>query len=482
MRRPWRALPASALPRSVRARTTAAATVVVAIGFSVAAVLLLQTLHAALSRSQDDTARSRAYDLAVLATDGTLPAELAPAGDDGFIQVLDGSGAVLASTPNVAGRERLVPADAPLGEPAARTVRDVRDDADLEDYRVWSVTTSTPQGPVSVHVANSLELVSETVALVRGILLVGIPLVVALLGLATWVVVGRALRPVAAITAEVADISDADLDRRVPVPPGDDEIARLGRTMNAMLDRLARSSARQRAFAADASHELQSPLARLRTQLEVARAHPAGTNWQGLAPALLADSEEMERLVRDLLFLAQEDERPGAAGVGAVTGGGLVDLDDVVLEEAARVRATGRCEVATARVSAGPVRGSREELGRLVRNLLENAVRHAARRVEVSLSGVGDRVELVVRDDGPGIAPEHRDRVFERFVRLDGARSRDSGGSGLGLSIVAAIAARHGGTVQVEGGRREVDGSGASRWPDGAAFVVRLPAAEVSSP
>jgi signal transduction histidine kinase len=166
----------------------------------------------------------------------------------------------------------------------------------------------------------------------------------------------------------------------------------------------------------------------------------------------------MERLVRDLLFLARDEHSSAAPAT-------LVDLDDVVLEEVARLRPGTTVEVDTSAVTAAPVRGHRGDLGRLVGNLLANAARHAERRVVVSC-GVGPdgAVELAVADDGPGIDPEDRDRVFERFWRADAARS-DTGSTGLGLSIVRAIAERHGGSVRV------------ADVPEGARFEVRLPAA-----
>jgi signal transduction histidine kinase len=232
-----------------------------------------------------------------------------------------------------------------------------------------------------------------------------------------------------------------------------------------MLQRLEEARDRQQAFVADASHELQSPLTRLRTQLEVARGTPT-PDWDEVTTDLLADCGEMEALVRDLLFLARDD-----AGTGRVTAERveLVDLDDVVLEEAARVRSAARVEVSTTAVSAAPVRGSPDQLRRLSRNLLENAVAAASSRVEVSLRADGPGAVLVVEDDGPGIPADQRDRVFERFVRLDGARDRSSGGSGLGLAIVSSIARRHGGGAAVEdtpvGARLVVLLAG---WPDAA--------------
>jgi signal transduction histidine kinase len=443
---------------SVRVRITAAATLVVLLALAAASWLLLTTAERALRNSQDDAARARATELLGLAEAGRLPPRLPSLGDDAFAQVV-ADGRVVGASEGNGGRPPVTSYRPSSGETVVRTVRRVRDDADLEDYRVVAATGPSPSGPVTVYVATSVELVSETVATLRRLLLVGVPAVALVLGLVAWPVVGRALRPVEAIRAEVATITERDLLRRVPEPPGNDEVARLARTMNAMLARLDAATRRQRDFVADASHELQSPLTTFRTQLEVAMAHPGSTDWSALAGGLLADSQEMEALVRDLLFLAREDE-----------GGGepvdhLVDLDDLVLEEAARVRTASPVPIDTSAVSAAPARGSPEQLRRLVRNLLENAVRHAAAHVDVSLASAGGTVELAVGDDGPGVPPDEREHVFDRFVRLDTARARHGSGSGLGLSIVAAVAARHGGSVHVTDG---TDGAGAR-------FVVRLP-------
>lgn len=452
----------SAARGSVRLRTTAAATAVVLLTLAVGSWVLLSTLRSALADNQDDVARARADDLLTLAAAGRLPGRLPSVGDDGFVQVVSASGQVVAATPHVQGRPPVATFRPTTAAGTVGTVRGVRDDRDLEDYRVWAVRGDSPSGPVTVYVATSLELVSETVGTLRRLLLVGVPLVGLLMGVVTWWVVGRALRPVEAIRAEVTAISAGELDRRVPEPAGDDEIARLARTMNAMLGRLEAASRRERAFTADASHELQSPLSSFRTQLEVALAQTQGTDWPGVAHELLDGSQGMERMVRDLLFLAREDEDAAAAPQE------LVDLDDVVLEEAARVRATTSVEIRTVEVSAAPVRGNREQLVRLTRNLLENAVHHAARRVELSLTTSDGEVRMKVHDDGPGVPAPARDRIFDRFVRADDARSRQTGGSGLGLSIVAAVARRHGGAVEL---LDPLDGA------TGATFVLRLPSA-----
>ena len=450
----------SAARGSVRLRTTAAATAVVLLTLAVGSWVLLSTLRNALADNQDDVARARADDLLTLAAAGRLPDRLPSVGDDGFVQVVSATGRVVAATPHLQGRPAVATFLPTTRAGTVRTVRGVRDDRDLEDYRVWAVRGDSPSGPVTVYVATSLELVSETVGTLRRLLLVGVPLVGLLMGVVTWRVVGRALRPVEAIRAEVTAISAGELDRRVPEPSGDDEIARLARTMNAMMGRLEAASLRERAFTADASHELQSPLSSFRTQLEVALARSPGTDWPRVAHELLDGSQGMERMVRDLLFLAREDED------AAVAPQELVDLDDVVLEEAARARATSSVEIRTAAVSAAPVRGNREQLVRLTRNLLENAVHHAKRRVELSLTTTDGEVQMTVHDDGPGVPAAARDRIFDRFVRADDARSRQIGGSGLGLSIVAAVARRHGGAVEL---LDPPDGA------TGATFVLRLP-------
>jgi signal transduction histidine kinase len=182
-------------------------------------------------------------------------------------------------------------------------------------------------------------------------------------------------------------------------------------------------------------------------------------DWPAVAARALEEDERMEEMVTDLLDLARLDEFEEAAPVSSLP---EVDLDELVLDETLRPH---RSVIDTTRVSAGRVRGRSEQLARVVRNLLDNADRHARSRVSLSLQNGADTVELTVDDDGPGIAPEDRDRVFERFTRLDDGRARDAGGLGLGLSMVKTIVERHGGTVEV------VDAP-----IGGARFAVRLPA------
>jgi signal transduction histidine kinase len=333
------------------------------------------------------------------------------------------------------------------------------------------LTGQTPNGPANVIVATEMAQAEDTVSDLRRALAYGVPGVLALAGLLVWLLVGRALRPVEVIRSQVAAITDtASLDHRVGAPPIDDEVGRLAQTMNAMLDRLQRSAERQRRFVADASHELRSPLASTRAQLEVALSHPDTAVWEATAEDLLSENQRMERLVNDLLFLARSEERP--AGLAGAT---PLDLDDIVLAEAGRLRQRGRVQVDISRVSAGRVQGVGDHLTRVVRNLVENAERYAAGTVRLELrrvnaNGRGAQIQLVVSDDGPGVPRQHREHIFDRFIRLDDARSRPDGdyggGSGLGLAICREIVTTHGGRIWAD----EAKGGGAR-------FVVQIPVA-----
>jgi signal transduction histidine kinase len=261
-----------------------------------------------------------------------------------------------------------------------------------------------------------------------------------------WWLVGRTLRPVEAIRREVAGIGagGAGLDRRVPVPAGDDEVSRLARTMNGMLDRIEDAARRQQRFVADASHELRSPLARVRAEVEVDLAHPGGADPDATAASVLAEVVAMQHLVDDLLALARAD-----AGVDAGERG-PVDLDDLVDRQARRLRAAGRVAVDSRGVSAAQVVGDRDQLARAIGNVVDNAARHARTTVTLAVREDGGTAVVSVADDGPGIPPERRDDVFERFHRLDGARTAPAGGAGLGLAIAREIVVAHGGTIVVD--------------------------------
>jgi signal transduction histidine kinase len=429
---------------SLRLRTTVLALGIVGLALLVGGLALLAVLRHSLNISGDDVARARAVEIATLASAGNLPRVVHEPNEDDIVQVVDADRRVLSGT--LRGGTTPVTNFVPTGTtPAVHTVNDVPDDGlERDAYRVWALHADTAEGPVTVYIGTSLETVTDTMATVRHALLVGGAALLVLLVVATLAMINRALRPVERIRAQVAEISGGALDLRVPVPDSDDEIARLAETMNAMLDRLESASDLQRQFVADASHELQSPLASFRAQLEVSLAHPELTDWPETARLLAEDSARLEQLVRDLLFLAREDHGQPAAPHTPV------DLDDIVLDEAARLRSHCAVRIDTVEVSAAPVLGNRGDLARLVRNLVDNAAAHAASVVRLRLSTVDGTVCLVVEDDGPGVAPGEQKRLFDRFYRSDGARGRAEGGTGLGLAIAQAIAEDHAGRITIE--------------------------------
>jgi signal transduction histidine kinase len=444
-RRPW---------RSVRWRITIVATALVGITLAVAAYVLVT----AVERQLTDRAREDAS-TALDATAGELEAGQSieqitgylPGGP--YLQVFGPDGQEIS--PN--GREgaQLFALDANHHLVPVRGLRASR-------FAVVTRTVVKPEGSYTVVAASPLEEVRRSVQTLASSLWIGIPLLVLLVGVVTWWLVGRALHPVERMRQEVEEIRHTTLHRRIDEPATDDEVARLAHTMNDMLDRLDAAQQRQRQFVSDASHELRSPLATIRTTVEVASLHPQRADWPAVATTVLGESERLDELVADLLALAKLDETGNRGSPRRVQ---PVDLDDLVLTDVARLRALGYVMRAEG-VSAARVEGDPSQLARLVRNLLDNAARHAASVVIVTLSEDGGQAVLRVDDDGPGIAPEDRERIFERFTRGDEGRARHQGGAGLGLSLVKAIALAHGGTV-----------TAADAPAGGARFEVRLPLA-----
>ena len=435
-------------PRSLRVRVTVVASLAVLVVLAVASVGLVVAQREALVDALDETLDQRADEITALLRAGRPPAARHLAPEDVVVQLVEPDGTVLVSSPDLTGD---LPRDA--GSPSTVALPDTGEPARL--------VTAEADG-TTVLVAGSLEDVRESTTALAGSLLLAVPLSTAVLAGVVWWAVGRALRPVEAIRSRVEQISAADVDQRVPEPTAPNEIARLARTMNAMLGRLQRSAERQRRFVADAAHELRSPLARMRAELEVDRAHPDSADPAATRASVLDEAVTLQRLVDDLLLLARGDA--GALDVRA----GPVDLDDVVARQVAEHR--GGLPIDTRQVRPVQVRGDETQLRRAVANLLGNAVRHARSTVTVTLTEDDGRAVLTVADDGPGIPAEERDRVFERFTRLDDARSAD-GGAGLGLAIARDIAERHGGGLAL-----------ITSAPDGARFVFTLPGDGVSGP
>ena len=450
----------SASPPTIRLKTASAATLVVAVALFVAAVVFLSVMRRALENNVDNSAKTRAEEVALLTQKTRLTETLPDSGEKGaVIQVMSGDGKSIAASAQVLSGLRLSTLDPVLGDFETERRSDLSITGDQKDdpFHVVAFGAQTPSGSITVYVALGLDGVNETVASVKKILLLAFPMLLLVVAATSWVFVGAALKPVDLMQRLMAEIGDGDLSRRIPEPPADDEIGRLARGLNLMLGRLEKSSIRQRQFVADASHELQSPLAASLANLEVAIAHPLSTRWETLADSLVDENRRMTRLVSDLLFLAKSD-----SGVTAVEFTN-VDLDDLVRSEARRLQPRSSVRIGVRAVAPAEVWGNADQLARVARNLLENAARYATTRVTVELSSDETIATLVVQDDGPGIAAADRERVFERFARLDHSRSRQSGGSGLGLSIVKEIAEATSGTVGIESS--EV----------GARFVVRLP-------
>jgi signal transduction histidine kinase len=437
---------------SVRLRITVVAALLTTLAFAIGAWVLVVTLRDSLIDAADVSSKTRAKELTVAAKTGLLTDVISNIAEEGVAQVVADGGKVLAASENVQGENRISSVVPTRGKPVKLIIRNAPDEDEREDYRVWALRGEG----VTAYVGTSLEDEREVILDLTRSLIIGLPLLVILFAGGTWLMVGRTLRPVEDIRTEVASISGRGLNRRVPTPSTNDEIGRLARTMNEMLGRLEDASNRQRDFVGNASHELRSPLAAFRAQLEVATAHPDGVDWPNLASDLLTDGNRMEGMVQDLLFLAREDANVSGPSTP-------VDLDDVVLEEVSRIRSSCPAEVHADGVSAAPVMGRREDLARLVRNLLDNGCAYASSRVDVTLGTTDGHVELTVSDDGPGVAAEDKPRIFERFYRADPVRNRQISGTGLGLAIAAAVAEAHGGTIEV-----------ADDDP-GARFVVSLP-------
>lgn len=420
-----------------------ASVIVVALALTAAAAVLVWMLDRSLAQGAQTAAVQRARAIAAPIAAGTASAPrqnlVAGPGEQSVAQILGPNGSVLASSPELDGEAPLVPERPGPGTELSFT-RKPLPVGDGESYTLSAIGVSGPNGPYVVLVGQSLAPEERSVATVAALVAGGLPILLLVVGVATFVLSGRSLRPVEAIRRRVADISGADISGRVPVPEANDEVARLAVTMNAMLTRLETAQASQRRFVADASHELRSPLATLRATVELA-ANPKTASGAS-TETLLAETDRLERLVADLLLLAKADEH----GLRMVRVD--VDLDDLVLAERTRLRNLPRLTVGGS-VRAVQVRGDSHQLAQALRNLVDNAVRYAASRVEISVYEDGSDAVIDVADDGPGIPPDARERVFERFVRLDDSRTRSIGGSGLGLAIVREVISAHDGTVHV---------------------------------
>lgn len=467
---------------SVRSRATLGATLVVAVALVAAGAAVLLSLRSNLMEQAGNEAQRTAQNVVAQLAAGKAYDQL-DLDDESPVQVVDANGTLVAASDELerisgTATDTVRPQPQSGGKGTGAGSGDDDDDADDDsgrgeageigegtefsdgsatidgesaDYRFAAVPVEAgDRGRLTVYAGGSLDAEQSAVNTALTVMLIGFPLLLGVVAGVTWLVTRRALRPVEGIRGEMAAITASeDLARRVPVPGTHDEVARLALTTNETLAALQTSVERQRRFVADASHELRSPIASLRTQLEVGVAHPELLDLDGA----VEDTVRLQGLAADLLLLARLDagERPGDA---------RFDLGAL-----AREQAEGRADV-TVEARSAQVAGSRGQVGRVLTNLLDNAARHARSAVTLTVRREGEWAVAAVADDGDGVAEADRERIFERFVRLDEARSRDDGGAGLGLAIARDVAVRHGGTLTV------------GRAPAGGAlFELRLPQA-----
>ena len=424
--------------RTIRTRLVALTIVPLVIALCIGTVAVVLLFSAGRIRSVDRQTRAEATTLAALAQTGQLPSPLpVPAGSPLLAQVIDADGTVVAAS---ASASLVLPLVAhPSTSATNDTDRDNPFGATELRLRVQPVTVAG--GPAVIVVAAPLADVQSALRSLKTVVLVVIPILTVLVGLLEWVVIGLTLRPVERLRVAAAGLAtgtrspaargsaptgaETDSALLLPIGTGGDEITRLAQTLNELLRRLDRSMTQQRNLVADAAHELRSPLASMRVQLDVARVHPALSNGADLADELSPEIDRLTRLVNDLLLL------------GRLEGGGSADREPVDLTALAG--------------ASGPsvlVPGDRDSLDRLVRNLVDNARDHGT-TVRVAVHQDDAIAVLEVDDDGPGVPAADRERVFDRWTRLDSARDRSTGGSGLGLALVREIAVAHGGSAEI---------------------------------
>ena len=443
----------------VRMRSALAAAVVVAVASVLAGGVLLVTARGILIDNANAAANDRAGQvIEAIKGGGTddLTALLRPLPHDRtVVQVLDASGQVIAASDALAGQ-------APMSALRPHTDERAREGRRLpfahnEAFRIVAAGVSTATGRRTVLVGASLDTVDDGTEAVITALVIGLPVLAVVVGAATFLFVGRTLRPVEAMVRQAATITSRNLHARLPVPAADDEIAALAATMNTMLDRIESASSVQRQFVADASHELRSPLATIHANADLLESAGLPAAPARSVARIQRESVRMARLVEDMLLLARVDDRQLAIQRGDV------DLDDLVYAERERVALEHPHLLVEGTIAPVRVEGDADALQRVLRNLVDNAVRHAAKTVTIDVRTAAGMGEVVVGNDGPPIARADRDRIFDRFVRLDDSRSRAGGGIGLGLPIARDIVTAHGGAITVDD------------LADGAAMRIRLP-------
>jgi signal transduction histidine kinase len=431
--------------RSLRGRVTLASTAGLAVALAAAALLLANVLRVSLIRGLDNSARQGAREVAALAEAHRLPRPVPVGPGTVTIQVLDRQGQIINVSPDA---DRLVPLLSPRVAAAnARAGRAVL--LNGQPYGLPGevrVATVALRGGGTVIAAVAYAPVAESLATLGRALIIGTPVLLVLLAGAVWLIVGSTLRPIAELRRGAQDVTRTGQPRALPVPAAHDEVNSLAVTLNDMLSRLGAAQQRQRGLISDTAHELRSPIASIRAQLEVALDHPDSQDWPQTGSDVLADTLRLAALAEDLLVLARLDEadKPWAAQD--------VELATLAADVVSRYP-DAPVPVVLAQAEPCQVTGDPDGLGRMLSNLIDNAARYARTQVAVSLTLDGQAARLCVADDGPGIPAVDRERAFGRFTRLEADRSRDDedgGGAGLGLAIVRATAWAHGGSAWLE--------------------------------
>ncbi|WP_433225137.1 sensor histidine kinase [Microtetraspora malaysiensis] len=442
---------------SIHARLTLLTTIVALLVLIPLGIGADIAIRRAVSAHLWEDSRQMVSKVAADVREGGLEDPIRTFGRSELIQVVAPSGQILASTASARGLPSLV-RTWPRPDDRFVEITTCAFPQGRCGIGVELRTGSEPNAPVVVAARPQPLLIATRLLdlIVAGV----VALLTAVIAWVSWKVAGRALRPVEAIRSQLAHISGSDLSARVLVPPGKDEIARLARTVNDALERLERSVTQQRQFAADASHELRTPITGICAQLESAMPHPE--DHAEAMRAALRDTKRLEAIMSDLLFLAR-------IGTTDRSIREKVDLGTLVAHEVNR-RRSGPVEI-DARITPGVfVNGVSTHLSRVLVNLLNNAERHAKSLITVDIRREGDDAVLSVGNDGEPIAAEDRERIFERFTRIDSARGRSQGGTGLGLAIAREVIQAHHGTIRAE----DTD--------SGALFVARLPATSGPEP
>jgi signal transduction histidine kinase len=420
------------------------AVVVVTFSLLVGGAFLLLVLQSSLISAEWNSLAQRANDVArLLEEEGVRETQSTLAEDrrsSEQVQIIDSTNQVVAASARRLRGEPISALRPAPGKTAKEQLPRVPALGQDDEVLVSARGVEVKDQAYVVLVAEPLEVQTDTLRTVGLLLLAASPLLIALVGVAVWVLVGQSLMTVERIRRQVAEIDGHRLSGRVEVPPTGDEIAALAATMNEMLDKLEHSDTTHRAFFSDASHELRSPLSTLVTTAEVASLDETGKTWLDMQQTVLNESSRMQSLVEDLLTLAKVDAHQLQLDIQEV------DLEDVLVSEITRLRTVSSLQI-TAELQPVRVRGDERRLLQVFRNVLDNAARHAQSAIIVGMERRPGEVVVSVDNDGEIISSQDRSRVFERFARLDASRSSDGGGSGLGLAISREIMLAHGGTV-----------------------------------